>query len=551
MSQSYSSHLALSSGQSEDAEWPQLGRYRVEGVIGQGAMAEVYRAHDPEIGRTVAVKVLKTEYMRDPQLGARFLREARAAGALSHPNIATIYDAGEVDGKAFIAMELIAGEPLETLLQKHGRIAHERVLRLARQLADALAYAHRSGIVHRDVKPSNIMISADGQTAKLLDFGVARIDEGDSGHLGRTQAGQLLGTPRYMSPEQALGLPVDHRSDLFSLGVVMYEMITGTVAFPGASLATLAIQIAQEKVAPIGDATTNCPTGVRAIIDRLLAKKPEQRFADGAALVEAIDRQLDELREVALPRRGLSMRTKLPLALASVTAIALAGSVYFISEREAQLLEGMATASGNSIAAFVTSNAALTVVDNAGLPPREQNWTGLQAFVVSASHNVDVRQIIISDSAGTIRAASDPKLVGTRFAAPENAAALPGTLRFERPIDYAGARFGTVELALDRSSLDEAIATSRMLLIALCVLIMAVVVVAGYASGAIAARPLRRLRSALDIAARGDFSVRLSQGRSDEFGSVFEAFNNVMAEAETRAKVAPDQTPLAATRIDR
>lgn len=532
-------------------DMPTLGRYRIESLIGQGAMAEVYRAHDPEIGRTVAIKVLKTEYLRDAQLGARFLREARAAGALNHPNIATIYDAGEASGEAFIAMELIEGEPLDTLLQKHGRISYERVLLLARQLADALAYAHRAGIVHRDVKPSNIMVCADGQTAKLLDFGVARIEDGDSGNLARTQAGQLLGTPRYMSPEQALGLPVDHRSDLFSLGVVLYEMVTGTVAFPGGSLATLAIQIAQEKVTPIGEATANCPRGLRAIIDRLLAKKPEQRFADGAALVAALDRQLAEVRETALPRRGLSMRVKLPLVLAGVTALALAASVYFIAERETQLLERMATASGSSIAAFVTDNAAVTVVDNAGLPAGEQNWAGLQAFVVSASHNTDVRQIIIADNGGVIRAASNAKLVGTRYGQSGTGAAADESLDFIRPINYAGARFGTVELALDRGGLDDAIATSRMLMIALCALIMAVVVVVGYLSGAMAARPLRRLRTALDVAATGDFSIRLAQGRSDEFGGVFDAFNQVMSEVEARAMVAPDQPSLAATRIAR
>ncbi|WP_379923223.1 protein kinase [Erythrobacter sp. R86502] len=539
-------HADLNGG---EYSFDQLGRYRIQALIGQGAMADVYRAQDPEIGRTVAIKVLKPEYTRDAQLGARFLREARAAGALSHPHIATIYDVGDVGGAAYIAMELIDGEPLDTLLQRQGRLPSERVLLLARQLADALAYAHRAGIVHRDVKPSNIMVCSDGQTAKLLDFGVARVGEVDPASLARTQMGQLLGTPRYMSPEQALGLPVDHRSDLFSLGVVLYEMVTGKIAFPGGSLATLAIQIAQEKVAPIGEVSADCPAGLRAIIDRLLAKKPENRFADGVSLVAAIDRELAAERDEGSERRGRSMRFALPVALVSVTAMALAASVYFISERETQLFERMAAASGASIAAFVTDNAAVTVVDNAGLPAAEQNWTALQAFVVTASDAEDVRRIIIADNGGTIRAATNAALIGTAYRAPSKAETASEGMRFVRPINYANVRFGMVDLVLDRSPLDQAIATSRTLMMVLSSLIMALVLVVGYLSGVLVARPLRRLRRALEEASKGDFSVRLTHKRNDEFGDTFDAFNRFAAEAEARAATRVEPVDLAATRI--
>jgi len=152
-----------------------LGRYRIDDRIGEGAMAEVFRAYDTGIDRVVAIKALKAEYRSDPDLSRRFVREATAAGTLNHPHIATIHDVGEADGTAYIAMEMVAGQPLDEVLQTNGRMGYERVLALGIQMADALAYAHTRGIVHRDVKPSNILISADGQTAKLLDFGVARI----------------------------------------------------------------------------------------------------------------------------------------------------------------------------------------------------------------------------------------------------------------------------------------------------------------------------------------------------------------------------------------
>ena len=524
-----------------------LGRYRIDGRLGEGAMADVFRAFDPGIGRTVAIKVLKPEYGRDPELGERFLREARAAGALNHPNIATIYDVGETDGVAYIAMELIEGQPLDSLLLAQGRLPYERVLALGQQLASALDYAHKAGVVHRDVKPSNILLSADGRTVKLLDFGVARIGDidvsGVEGRLARTQVGQMIGTPRYMSPEQALGIPVDQRSDLFSLGVVLYEMVTGKVAFPGMGLATLAIQIAQERVEPIARSAADCPPGLRFVIDKLLAKKPDQRFADGQAVYEALTREIVATTEAAPGRRGLPLKVKLPLALVTVTAIALIASVSSILERQQRTLEHMAIVSGTSIAAFVTGNTAVLAADNAGLVPEEQDWTALQAFVASAARDEEIRDMVVADTGGIVRAAEDAKLIGTRYrpavgetaidrdvsvtAAPDRGKG--AGLRFVRPIRYAGAEFGTVDLVLRRTALDAAIDNARMLLIILSLVIMGVVLVIGYLSGAMVARPLTRLRSALDEAAKSDFALRISHRRRDEFGAAFDAFNRAAA----------------------
>ena len=542
-----------------------LSRYKIEAKLGEGAMADVYRATDPEIGRTVAIKVLKQEYAPNQQFAARFLREARAAGALSHANIATIYDFGQVDGASYIAMELVEGRPLDEVLQAQGRIPYERVLQLARQLADALAYAHGAGIIHRDIKPSNILISPDGLTAKLVDFGVARMGDIEGEGLARTQAGQLVGTPRYMSPEQALGLPIDHRTDLFSLGVVLYEMVTGKVAFPGTGLATLAIQIAQEKVEPIGQSAADCPAGLRFVIDKLLAKKPEQRFADGASLVAALDRELRAEREPASTRRGLSLRAKLPLALVAVTALALFVSVQAVSSRQERGLEHMATVSGNSIAAFVTGNAAVVAADNAGLPPAQQDWASLQAFVTTATQDEGVREIVVADVDGIVRAASREELVGRPYTAAREGDVLDGEpetsnaadagsgtgLRFVRPIDYAGARFGTVDIELKRVALDQAIATSRALLTALSVVVMLVVLVIGYLSGALVARPLRRLRRALEDAAQSGFALRISHNRRDEFGEAFDAFNRAAGQAEALLANAPTDSAasMLATRI--
>jgi tRNA A-37 threonylcarbamoyl transferase component Bud32 len=531
-----------------------LGRYRIDECLGEGAMAEVYRAHDPEIDRAVAIKVLKPDYARDPEIGSRFLREARAAGALSHANIATIFDVGETQGIAYIAMELVDGQPLDCVLQQQGRMPYERVLAIGRQLASALAYAHRAGVVHRDIKPSNILLSTDGRTAKLLDFGVARI--GDVDQLGRTQVGQLIGTPRYMSPEQALGLPVDHRADLFSLGVVLYEMVTGKVAFPGTALATLAIQIAQEKVEPIDRCTADCPPGLRFIIDKLLCKKPEQRFTDGEALERALAREIVAHDDKPGAKRGLALRFKLPLTLAVVTAAALLACTTTTLARERRTLEQMAITSGGSIASFVTNNAAVVAAENAGLGANEQDWSALQAFATTAARDPEIRDLIVADTSGVIRAAGDPRLVGRRYRPTAGEAVMPSGgastvsaaadagkgagIRFVHPILYAGARFGTVDLVVRRAGLDAAIDGARASLMLLSLVVMLAVLLVGYLSGAMVARPLARLRKALDEAAGAAFALRISHRRGDEFGAAFDAFNRAAAAIEPR--LAADDT---------
>jgi serine/threonine protein kinase len=210
-----------------------LGPYEVLGLIGSGGMGEVYKARDTRLDRTVAIKVLPAEKVADPERRHRFVQEAKAASALNHPNIVTIYDIGQTDGIDFIAMEYVAGKTLEQVIPRHGMRLNE-ALRYAVQMADALAKAHAAGIIHRDLKPGNVMVTDEGQI-KVLDFGLAKLTE--AGPLGNdeptrtmkpaTEEGTIVGTVAYMSPEQAEGKKVDARSDIFSFGAVLYEMLTG------------------------------------------------------------------------------------------------------------------------------------------------------------------------------------------------------------------------------------------------------------------------------------------------------------------------------------
>jgi eukaryotic-like serine/threonine-protein kinase len=522
-----------------------VGRYEIQARIGQGAMAEVYRAYDPKIDRVLAIKVLKPEYCRNPEYANRFLREARAAGALSHPNIVTIYDVGDVAGYPYIAMELLAGEPLDNVLLARGQFSISTVIEIGQQLADALNYAHGMGIVHRDIKPSNIMLGQDGHTIKILDFGIARVAEGDfSGQDGpqMTQVGQVLGTPRYMSPEQALSRELDGRSDLFSVGAVLYELLTGHPAFGGTSIATLALQITQQEPTPINIAPA-CPRGLEFIVKKLLEKRPERRFASGGTLLEALTREKDSYGASLVEgrRRRVPLQMRLTLLACGVTVVVLAAAVSIVVNRQNETMERLAVTSGSSIASFVATNAAVHAADNASLPEAEQDWVAVQAFVNVASADTNVTDIMIVDGAGLVRAASDPSRLGTMEAAAAAIQAVTDTtendadvFRFSEPIIYAGRDFGHVTLGMHQSNLASASAQMRNMLIGLAILVVAMVGCLSYAAARALVLPLRRLKAALRDAAAGNVDFLISHQRTDEFGELFDSFNAFASSVQRR-----------------
>jgi serine/threonine protein kinase len=270
-----------------------LGRYRVLDELGRGAMGAVYRAQDPLIEREVAIKTLLPELPADilAEVRERFLREARSAGRLNHPNIVTIFDVGEQDGVAYIAMELLEGRSLQQMLRSQSRLAPATAADIAAQVADALDHAQRFGIVHRDVKPANVMVAASGR-CKLTDFGIAYVPTSTM-----TQTGEALGSPRYMSPEQVAGVPVDGRSDLFSLGVVLYEMLAGRNPFQRESDTTpLAImhRISVEAHAPVRSLDPTIPAAFDRILGRALAKKPQDRYPRASDMAAELRQAMGE-----------------------------------------------------------------------------------------------------------------------------------------------------------------------------------------------------------------------------------------------------------------
>jgi serine/threonine protein kinase len=249
-----------------------ISRYRLERPLGHGGMASVYLGRDTDLDRPVAVKLLAENAAGDDGLRERFVREARIAARLSHPNVVSIFDAGEDDGRPYIVMECIEGETLSELLARRGRLPPEEARELALQAARGLAHAHAAGLVHRDIKPQNLLLREDG-TLKIADFGIARAAEGTA----LTQAGTVLGTAAYLAPEQALGEEVTPAADVYSLGAVLYELLTGRPPYEFDSLADLAEKQRRHAITPVRELAPDVPPDLEDVVMRCLARNPAYR----------------------------------------------------------------------------------------------------------------------------------------------------------------------------------------------------------------------------------------------------------------------------------
>jgi eukaryotic-like serine/threonine-protein kinase len=268
---------------------PTLGRYEIEREIGRGAMGVVYLGKDPKIARTVAIKTLSYQAFDPSELNdlkSRFFREAEAAGRLNHPAIVTVYDVGEEADLAFIAMDYAHGRPLSDFCRPDRLLPLGTVLKIVARVAEALGYAHSQNIIHRDIKPGNIIYNPDNGDIKITDFGIAKISD-DS----RTRTGSVMGSPLYMSPEQLKGQKVTGASDTYSLGVTLYKLVTGETPYQGETLAALTYQILNKRPRSVREFNKDLPNGVVRLINKAIQREPEKRFANAATMAEALKRQ--------------------------------------------------------------------------------------------------------------------------------------------------------------------------------------------------------------------------------------------------------------------
>jgi len=356
-----------------------VSRYRIEEELGSGGMGVVYRAHDLHLDRDVALKFLPALLAADPAVLARFEREARLASSLNHPHICIVHDIEQHEGHPFIVMELCTGETVKRLVQR-GPIPLAQAVELATQAAGALDAAHRRGIVHRDIKPANLFVSPSGQL-KVLDFGLAKLNEpqpvseeapsADSlptvPEAELTRPGMALGTVAYMSPEQALGQAVDARSDLFSLGAVLYEMVTAERAFAGASPGAVFDRILNREPRRASRINPRVPEELLAVLDRLLAKQPENRHANASELLSdldhvarllAVEETASDLEAMAsrAGRIRVARRSRSWVAAGIVGLLGVAGGGYSVlkrpqplTERDEVLLAGFENKTGEAV----------------------------------------------------------------------------------------------------------------------------------------------------------------------------------------------------------
>ena len=355
-----------------------LGSYQIVEKLGEGGMGEVWRARDTRLGRSVAVKVLPADLARDPDRRQRFEAEARAVGALNHPNIVAVYDVGADGDQAYMVSELVEGEPLRALIRR-GPVSPRKLTELASQIADGLAAAHGLGIVHRDLKPENIMVTRDGR-AKILDFGLAKqIQKSGSEETATallSQPGMVLGTVGYMSPEQVRGEPVDQRSDIFSFGCILYELATGNRAFQAGSPAEVLSAILKDDPPPLLTANTAVTPALDTIVRRCLEKQPEQRFQSAADLAFAL-RSIASASgsQPALTGVKAASRFKWPrLAALAGGAVLLAAGGYLLRERTARQtppeFERLTFRQGHISAARFAGDAVLYTASWEGAPGR-------------------------------------------------------------------------------------------------------------------------------------------------------------------------------------
>ncbi len=522
----------------------QLGRYKITEKVGEGAMSVVYKAFDAEINRYIAIKQLRPEIVRDPESRTRFLSEARAAGNLIHPNIVTIFDVGEGEQGPYIAMDFLDGPTLEARMRQESKPSLREILDIGIQLAEGLDHAHQNGVVHRDVKPSNIILMPGRNMVRITDFGIAHIDSADK--LSHTVSGTLLGTPQYMSPEQAEGQPVDGRSDLFSVGIILYQLAAGQLPFSAKTLASLYMSIVKEDPVPLKKRVPDLPAGLSHAIEKLLNKDPAKRFSSAgelAAVLRNLAAELDAREKREAEAKVVPLRVRYTVTLAVLLAVIMVIAAVVGQHYRVGAMTMLVVDFGSSLARFVASQSAEPVL--------LEDWVAVELFVQEAQERQQIRHLRIVDRNDVIRGSTVQAERGQPFSG------IPGDKRivekseqlmvrevefdaslfldFEVPILYKQKEIGRVYLGLSKQPLEQAANLTLYIMIGLILAVFATVVVAFYLMVSRITAPMEILHNALRQTAQGNLAQRISEKRNDELGRMFEEFN-AMAENLERMK---------------
>lgn len=451
-----------------------IGRYELIEEIGRGAMSVVYLAKDPEIGRSLAIKLLKHELVEEEEYRALFLREARAAGSLSHPGIVTIYDVGIWQDRPYIAMELLEGDNLDDYLEERGVLSIGDALELAQQLTEALDYAHSKGVVHRDIKPENILVLEGGKRFKITDFGIARVEH-QFMEAGAEKQEKVMGTPAYMSPEQISGNEISFKTDLYSLGVILYKVTKGELPFQAANYGAMMQAVLQDNPEPL-NAYSEQGFIWQSIIFRLLQKNPDLRYTK----TEELTQELEALaEEIAQERKGIStirfvsMRARWAVSLSSLVLVVMVLGMIWVYNKQNTLMNQLVYDYGNSMVQIISSETAEPLLLDEDV--------ALQAITQDIVNSSEVLYLSIRDKDSLVQSSSLENQVGKIYT-PFNGSQIIGgkgssriyenldsfnqeAFIFDTPIMFQEKVIGYANIAVGRSNLITATRSSLLTMI--------------------------------------------------------------------------------------
>lgn len=451
-----------------------IGRYELIEEIGRGAMSVVYLAKDPEIGRSLAIKLLKHELVEEEEYRALFLREARAAGSLSHPGIVTIYDVGIWQDRPYIAMELLEGDNLDDYLEEHGVFSIGDALELAQQLTDALDYAHSKGVIHRDIKPENILVLEGGKRFKITDFGIARVEH-QFMEAGTEDREKVMGTPAYMSPEQISGNETSFKTDLYSLGVILYKVTKGELPFQAANYGAMMQAVLQDNPEPL-NAYSEQGFIWQSIIFRLLQKNPDLRYTK----TEELTQELEALaEEIAQERKGIStirfvsMRARWAVSLSSLVLVVMVLGMIWVYNKQNTLMNQLVFDYGNSMAQIISSETAEPLLLDEDV--------ALQAITQDIVNSSEVLYLSIRDKDNLVQSSSLESQVGKIYKPFDGSQIIGGkgssriyenldsfnqeAFIFDTPIMFQEKVIGHANIAVGRSNLINATRSSLLTMI--------------------------------------------------------------------------------------